>query len=216
MALQICHSGAMTNSEIREKLLKADRKFAPVVEAIGDPPSFRAKPSDQRFGALVSSVTSQLLSTKAAATIHGRLVEAVGGNVTPAAMLQVELTQLRSAGLSNAKARTMIDLAQRVHGGHLRLDAHARLDDDTVTRELVTINGVGPWTAHMYLLFTLGRKDIWPTGDMGVRNGWTIIHRLEDRVSPMELEAVGRKFEGYRSTVAWYCWQAVHLDRGDL
>ena len=206
----------MASSYVRDQLLKADRKFAPVIAAIGDPPSFRAKPTDQRFAALVSSVTSQLLSTKAAATIHGRLVEVVGGQVTPATMLQVETAQLRAAGLSNAKARTMLDLAERVHGGHLRLDAHARLDDDTVTRELVAINGVGPWTAHMYLLFTLGRKDIWPTGDMGVRNGWSIIHRLEERVTPGELEARGRKFEGYRSTVAWYCWQAVHLDRGDL
>ncbi len=163
---------------------------------------------------LARSITHQLLATRAANTIHQRVIDACGGTVSAKTITLCGHENLRALGLSNAKAAAMLDLAERTQDGRVRLERHGRMTDDEVQREVVAVRGVGPWTAQMYLMFVLGRHDIWPPGDLGVRSGWSMIHSLDELISEAELRAEGDAFVGLRSDVAWYCWEAVHLARG--
>ena len=206
---------AISPDSIAAQIVDCDRAFAPVIEAIGPPKVFRPTPPAKRFATVVSSITSQLLSIKAADTIYGRVVAACGGVVTPETIAALTHDELRSTGLSNAKVASIHDVAARVRGGTLNLARHGRMSDDEVLGELVAIRGIGTRTAHMYLLFTLGRPDIWPTGDLGVRNGWSLLHGETSMISAGDLGPLGDPFTGFRSATAWYCWQAVHLHRGD-
>jgi len=200
--------------DVARQIVSDDQAFAPLVAQVGSAPVQRVRPPRERFPALVSAVVSQLLSTKAADTIHSRVVNECDGVVTADAILHIGPDRLRSAGLSNAKAATVQTLARRTVDGTLRLDQHARWDDAAITDELMSVRGVGPWTIQVYLLFTLGRPDVWPVGDLGVRRGWSLIHSDPELISAKQLQHAGDPHAGRRSAVAWYCWQAVHLERG--
>ncbi len=163
---------------------------------------------------LARSITHQLLATSAANTIHQRVIDVCGGTVSAETITRCGHANLRAVGLSNAKAAAMLDLAARTLDGRVRLERHGRMSDDEVMREVVAVRGVGPWTAQMYLMFTLGRHDVWPPGDLGVRNGWSMVHGLDEIISEADLRGEGDAFVGVRSDVAWYCWEAVHLSRG--
>jgi len=131
------------------------------------------------------------------------------GTVTPPNVLAASDAEFRAAGVSANKAASMRDLAARVVDGRLELDRLGRFDDDVVIAELVQGRGIGRWTAQMFLMHQLGRLDVWPTGDLGVRNGHAL---LFDLASPLELRALEPAADGfrpYRSVLAWYCWQAV-------
>ncbi|MFY9616226.1 MAG: DNA-3-methyladenine glycosylase 2 family protein [Candidatus Dormiibacterota bacterium] len=168
------------------------------------------------FGSLVRSIMYQQLAGRAAAAIHGRLVEALGGKVTPEAVLAADPEKLRAAGLSGAKLAAVRDLAQKATDGTVPLhDLHMLPDDELVAR-LSSVRGIGRWTAQMFLLFELRRLDVWPVDDLGVRNGYRLIHSLQEMPKPKELQALGDIYRPYRSIAAWYCWQAVHLMRGDM
>lgn len=199
--------------EIAEFIVRRDRAFGSIVREIGPPPRRRRAPVDERFASLVRSVTFQLLATKAAATIHSRVEELCGHVVTPRAILDVGHDRLRAAGLSHAKAAAMLDLATRTESGLLQFSRHGRLDDDVVTREVVAARGIGPWTAHMYLMHTLARRDVWPVGDFGVRAGWSVVHAMPEPISARELAREGEVLAGERSAVAWYCWRALESSR---
>ena len=151
----------------------------------------------------------QQLAGRAAAAIHGRFEALFDGKPTPEAVLAMPLEQLRGAGLSNAKATSIVDLAEKVDAGDVALDRVARLPDEEVVRELVLVRGIGEWTAHMFLMFQLGRLDVWPTLDFGVRNGFARLYRLDEMPTPKQLGPEGDRFRPYRSLVAWYCWRAV-------
>jgi DNA-3-methyladenine glycosylase II len=107
----------------------------------------------------------------------------------------------------------MLDLSASALDGRLRLAQHGRMSDHDVLANVVAVRGLGPWTAQMYLMHTLARHDIWPASDLGVRAGWTMVHELDELVSINDLKSQGDVFEGTRSDVAWYCWEAVHLSR---
>lgn len=162
-----------------------------------------------RFGDLAESIAYQQLNGTAAATIWGRVVEATGGSVTPASLLALGEPGLRPCGLSGAKTRSMLDLAGRVTAGELSLDRIGHLDDEAVISSLTPIWGIGRWTAQMFLMFTLGRLDVWPTGDYGVRAGFARAWGLPALPTEAELAGHGEVFAGARSIVAWYCWRAV-------
>jgi DNA-3-methyladenine glycosylase II len=168
------------------------------------------------FGSLVRSIMYQQLAGRAAAAIHGRFVEALGGKVTPEAVLAADPQKLRAAGLSAAKLAAVIDLAQKSTDGTVPLGDLSELPDDELVARLSSVRGIGRWTAEMFLLFELRRLDVWPVDDLGVRNGYRIIYGLPEMPKPKELTALGDVFRPYRSIVAWYCWQAVHLSRGDM
>jgi 3-methyladenine DNA glycosylase/8-oxoguanine DNA glycosylase len=164
----------------------------------------------RRFEAMARTIAYQQLAGKAAASIWAR-VEALadGQPFAPAVVLALSNEQLRGAGLSGSKAAAIVDLAWQVDTGAVRLDRVGRMDDAAVEAELIKVRGVGPWTAHMFLMFELHRLDVWPTGDYGVRAGYREAYGLTDLPAPKELDLLGARFRPYRSIAAWYCWRAV-------
>jgi DNA-3-methyladenine glycosylase II len=161
------------------------------------------------FEALARSIVYQQLAGRAAEAIWLRVRALVPGRFDAAGLAAVPEGLLRSAGLSGAKTRSLSDLAARVHDGDVRLDRVGRLDDEAVVTELSRVRGIGRWTAEMFLMFQLGRLDVWPTGDLGVRKGFAAAWGEAVVPSPLELAARGEPFRPWRSVVAWYCWQAV-------
>jgi 3-methyladenine DNA glycosylase/8-oxoguanine DNA glycosylase len=127
--------------------------------------------------------------------------------------MNVGVDRLRSAGLSRTKAQAMVDLATRVRDQQVRLAQHGRMSDLEILQEVTTVRGIGPWTGQMYLMNTLARADVWPVGDFGVRSGWSLLHADEEIISQQDLKIAGERFDGLRSAVAWYCWEAVHFQR---
>jgi DNA-3-methyladenine glycosylase II len=149
------------------------------------------------------------LAIRAADTIHTRLVALAGGKISPARIAKLELDELRTAGLSGAKAKTIQGLSTAALSREVDVNKLHLLDDELVSQQLNSLWGIGPWTVDMFMMFQLGRLDTWPTGDLGVRRGWEKIHRLKEQIEPKILFRRGEKFRPYRSVVAWYCWRAV-------
>jgi DNA-3-methyladenine glycosylase II len=178
------------------------------------PPKLRP-PSETHFEALVRSIVYQQLAGPAAAAIHGRLVAALGGEVTPKRLLSLPAGTLRSVGLSANKAASLQDLAARVLDGTVVLDpAGLRTENDAeVVARLTTVRGIGKWTAEMFLMFQLRRLDVWPTGDLGVRKGFGLAWEIPTPTAK-QLEPLGDPFRPYRSVVAWYCWRAAEIYGG--
>lgn len=195
------------------EVARIDPAFVPVLERTGSP-SMRAKNPDGPFGALARSITYQQLAGNAAAAIHGRFRALVPGPLTPEAVLALPEEAMRGAGLSAAKTASIRDLAARAAGGELGLTSLSRLPDEEIVARLTAVRGIGRWTAEMFLLFELRRLDVWPTGDLAVREGWRLIHGLDIAPTPKALELLGEPFRPVRSAAAWYCWQAVHVARG--
>jgi DNA-3-methyladenine glycosylase II len=143
------------------------------------------------FEALARVIVYQQLAGRAAEAIWGRVRALVAGRFTPAAVRALPERSMRAAGLSGAKARSLLDLADRAASGELRLDRLARLPDEGVVTELSRVRGVGPWTADMFLLFQLGRLDVWPTSDLGVRKGFAMAWGEPAVPSPDDLDRRG-------------------------
>ena len=178
------------------------------------PPHVRP-PAETHFAALVRSVLYQQLAGPAAAAIHGRLIAALGGEITPERMLALPADTLRSVGLSGSKAASVADLAAKVLDGTVVLDRpglRAESDAEVVAR-LTAVRGIGKWTAEMFLMFQLGRLDVWPTGDLGVRKGFGLAWEIPTPTAK-QLEPLGDPYRPYRSVVAWYCWRAAELYGG--
>jgi DNA-3-methyladenine glycosylase II len=184
------------------------------LRAVVGPPRLRRSPSSH-FASLVRAIVYQQLAGAAAAAIHGRLVAALGGEVTPEALLGLSDETLRGVGLSAGKVASLRDLATKVLDGTVVLSPRglARESDQEVTARLTSVRGIGPWTAHMFLLFGLRRLDVWPTGDFGVRRGYGLAWKVP-MPSARELEPLGDPFRPYRSVLAWYCWRATELYGG--
>lgn len=201
-----------TPAEVAAFIAKRDRAFRPIIALAGPPPlRRRAAGVDNRFPSLVRSITHQLLATSAAATIHGRVVDACGGTVSVHTIIAAGPESLRGAGLNRTKAQAMVDLATEVRDNRLQLAKHGRMSDDDIVRDVASVRGIGPWTAQMYLISTMARPDVWPIGDYGVRVGWSLLHGLDETISEAALREAGGRFVGVRTSVAWYCWEAVHF-----
>jgi 3-methyladenine DNA glycosylase/8-oxoguanine DNA glycosylase len=174
------------------------------------PIRLRRRPAvDERFEALARSITFQQLAGAAAAAIWGRARALADGAFDAQTVLALPESQLRGAGLSQAKTDAIRDLARLVIAGEIRLDSAGRMSDDDVIAMLTQARGVGPWTAQMFLLFVLRRLDVWPTGDYAVRVGFGRAFSLAETPSPKQLEELGEPFRPYRSVVSWYCWRTV-------
>jgi DNA-3-methyladenine glycosylase II len=165
-----------------------------------------------RFEAIARSIVFQQLAGRAATAIWSRTRALAGdGPFTAETVLALDEPVLRAAGLSGAKTAALRDLAVKTSTGAVRLGSLGRLSDEQVVAELSQIRGVGPWTAQMFLMFHLHRLDVWPTGDLGVRNGFARAWDLPAVPTPKELEALGEPFRPYRSLVAWYCWRVLDV-----
>lgn len=169
---------------------------------------------DGHLGALVRSIVFQQLAGRAAQAILGRVQGVVGGKLTAAAMAATPDEALRAAGLSANKLASLRDLTARVVDGRLDLAGLSTRDDDEIIADLVTVRGIGRWTAEMFLMFELRRLDVWPVGDLGVRQGYGLAWAMDPPPSAKELEPLGDRFRPYRSVIARYCWEAVALSRG--
>ena len=188
--------------------LAADPGLGPWVERIG-PPRF-PRLTEPPFEYLARAIVYQQLAGAAASTIHRRFVEALGGEVTPGRILRAPEADLRAAGLSQGKLGALRDLAGRAR--RLSLHELPLLDDDEVQRRLTSVRGIGPWTAHMFLMFFLRRADVWPVGDLGVRAGYARIHGLAEAPREKDLISLGEPYRPWRSAAAWYCWRALETE----
>ncbi len=161
---------------------------------------------------LARAIVFQQLAGAAARTIHGRFVDALGGDVRAAKVKRVRDTTLRKAGLSANKIAAIRDLATKVDSGEVDVSDLEDQPDEEVVRRLTHVKGIGPWTAHMYLMFRLHRPDVWPTGDLGVRSGYAKIHGLEEAPAQKALEPLGEAYRPWRSAAAFYCWRALETE----
>ncbi len=160
---------------------------------------------------LLESIAYQSISGKAAATIFGR-IKSLSGNgraPSPEKMLKLRKPALRKAGLSGAKILAMKDLAQKTLEGVVpTLEEAQKLSDDELVKRLVSVRGIGAWTVEMFLIFRLGRPDVLPIHDLGVRKGWSITYGKKHMPKPKELLAFGERWRPYRTIASWYMWRA--------
>ena len=163
--------------EASDELVRREPNFRAIVESVGPADLRRGRPRRTHFAELVRAICYQQLAGAAAGTIHGRLEVALGAT-TPEAVLGTPVPELRAAGLSANKAASIRDLAEKVLAGDVELDRVARLSDDRIVEELTLVRGIGRWTAEMFLMFQLGRLDVWPVDDLGVRKGYGVIFGL--------------------------------------
>jgi len=195
-----------------DEVAARDPVLAGLVERVGP---LRHRPRDPAgpFGALVRAIVYQQLAGRAAQAIFARVRAAVGESLTPEAIAVVPDEALRAAGLSANKLASLRDLSAKVLDGSVVLRKSSRLSDDELIAELVTVRGIGRWTAEMYLMFELRRLDVWPVDDLGVRQGYGLAWGLDRPPTAKELAPLGERFRPYRSVVARYCWAAVPLFR---
>jgi DNA-3-methyladenine glycosylase II len=194
-------------------LQRADPVMARLIEDFGGPlpaaEDGRGRP-EEHYGALVRSITGQQLSVKAAASIWRRVVERFGGTPAPEQILADDPEELRVAcGFSRAKVAYLRSLAEHVLSGELELDRLNDLSDDEAIRELTAVKGIGEWTAHMFLMFTLHRPDVLPTGDLGVRNAAMRAYGLAAAPAPAELEAMAEPWRPHRTRACLYLWRSL-------
>jgi len=171
-------------------------------------------PRRDYFVVLCKSIFTQQISTKVATTLFGRFRDQFPmRRPTPQHVVTFLSNgndeQIRNCGLSRQKRAYVLDLAQRFCSGDIPTRRFARMSEDEIIETLTQVNGIGRWTAEMFLMFQLGRLDVWPVGDLGVRKGYAVIHGRPDMPTAKELEALGDPLRPYRSLAAWYCWRAA-------
>ena len=195
-------------SAIKKKISRIDPAFVPAIKNL-EPCTFGlAKPKVSQYQSLVRAVIAQQVSTAAAQTITGRLQTKCSGTITPEKVGALSLKQLQSVGLTGAKVRTISELTSAALSGEINFRKFAHLTDEEIIQELVPLFGIGRWTVEMFLIFHLGRLDVWPIDDLAVRRGWDNLHKNTEPIKPKVLQGLGDQFAGMRSVVAWYCWRA--------
>lgn len=208
----------VTNPQITERAMKKivseiasrDKKFAKVIDAHPLCTLGRNPKPVSHFESLVESVISQQLAVKAADTIFLRVKKAAGGRIIPTRIAAIPESEMRAAGVSGAKFKSIQGLANAALSREIKFNSlHEIESDEEIFTQLTNLWGIGPWTVDMFMMHQLGRLDVWPTGDLGVRRGWEKIYSLAEEISPKDLASKGEKFRPYRSVVAWYCWRAL-------
>ena len=195
-----------------DEVASRDPVLADLVARVG-PIRHRPRDPDGPFAALVRSIVFQQLAGRAAQAIYGRVRATVGETLTPESLNAVPDETLRAAGLSGNKLLSLRDLSAKVLDGSVVLTRTSRRSDEELIERLTAVRGIGRWTAEMYLIFQLRRLDVWPVGDLGVRQGYALAWNLDPPPTPKELESLGDRFRPFRSIVARYCWAAVPLLR---
>jgi DNA-3-methyladenine glycosylase II len=199
-------TSAHEHTKAQRHLARRDPVLKDLIKAVG-PCTLRYEPD--RFRSLARSIISQQISTKAALAIRTRLEAALGDKgLTPAGILGHSDKVLRSAGLSESKLKSLRDLANQVHGGAVRLDEIHELPDEDVIAALLPIRGIGRWTAQMFLIFSLGRLDVLPVDDLGLRAGVQDQYGLSELPDKAALAGLAEPWRPYRSIATWYLWRS--------
>src|SRR5689334_8598670 len=194
-------------------LKKVDPVLARVIESVG-PCRLPIRREGTHFQALARSIVFQQLSGKAAGTIHGRFAALFPSDgPEPASLLEFSDAQLRGVGLSRQKIAYLRDLANKVVSGGLPLDEVDRMDDDELIAHLVQVKGIGRWTAQMFLMFRLGRRNVLPELDLGIQNAIRRAYGKRKRPSPKQVRAIGAKWSPHSTVACWYLWRS--LENGD-
>ena len=170
-------------------------------------PALKYRPPD--VATLVRALVGQQLSTKAAATIYGRLVSHMRGQIDPGRLSRVRVSTLRRIGLSERKAESLKLLGKAVERGELNIEMMASLEDEIVVEQISALKGFGEWSAQMFLIFSLRRSDVWPCADVGVQNGLQRIFELDERPSPKLMLSMGEIYRPYRTTLSLVCWHVL-------
>jgi DNA-3-methyladenine glycosylase II len=189
-------------------LKKSDPVLRTIIERVGP---YKMKFGEPRFHSLAEAIVYQQLNGKAAATIFKRFAALAGDPLTPKGILKVTPDQMRAAGLSKQKSSYLFDMAERAHRGELDFSRLPDLSDDEVIAHLTQVKGVGVWTAHMFLMFTLRRPNILPTGDYGVRMAIKKAYNKRKLPKPEMMEKIARSWAPYRSIACWYLWQSLEV-----
>jgi DNA-3-methyladenine glycosylase II len=195
-------------ASIKRKIAKIDSAFASAIKDLPTCTFGLEKPKVTSYQSLIRSVIAQQVSTAAARTISGRLEVKCGGSITAEKVGALSLKKLQSVGLTGAKVRTISELTKASLSGEINFRKFPHLSDEEIVQELLPLYGIGRWTVEMFLIFHLGRLDVWPVDDLAVRRGWDNLHGNLEPIKPKELNALGEPFTGMRSVVAWYCWRA--------
>ncbi len=193
---------------INRSILRIDRAFAPAIKNLPPCTFGLEKPKITSYQSLIRSVIAQQVSVAAARTITSRLEVLCGGSITAAKVGELSSKNLQSVGLTGAKVRTISELTEASLSGEINFKRFTYLSDEEIIQELVPLFGIGRWTVEMFLIFHLGRLDVWPVDDLAVRRGWDNLHGNSEPIKAKALKTLGEPFIGMRSVVAWYCWRA--------
>ncbi|HQR35416.1 MAG TPA: DNA-3-methyladenine glycosylase [Blastocatellia bacterium] len=194
-----------------ERLLsRRDKRLGAFIKRYG---SCRIRPHTRYFHTLVGSIISQQLSTKAADTIHKRFLALYAPSKTPrpAQILATSIEDLRATGISFQKAAYIKDIAAKTEDGTLKFNRLSKMTDDEIIEMLTTVKGIGVWTVHMFLIFSLGRMDVLPVGDLGIRRGIQLAYGFDQLPTPEEIERVAdeNRWRPYCSIASWYLWRSL-------
>ena len=193
---------------IKRKIPKIDPAFTHAIKNFTPCAFGIEKIRETHYQSLVRAVIAQQVSTAAARTIGKRLEDKCEGSITVEKVGRLSLKQLQSIGLTGAKVRTIDELTQAALYGEINFRRFTHLGDEEIIQELVPLFGIGRWTVEMFLIFQLGRLDVWPVDDLAVRRGWDNLHKNTEPIKAKVLQQLGEPFIGMRSVVAWYCWRA--------
>ena len=195
----------------RRYLRKNDPVMRNMIDEVG---AFTLRCERNRFRMLVRSIISQQISVSAARAIRERLEQLTKpGKLTPQSLLRFNLQQLRSVGLSSQKAGYLLDLATWTGEGHILLQTLGRRSDPAVIEELTQVKGIGPWTAQMFLIFALGRLDVFPADDLGIRMAIRDRYGLPELPDKSTGNRIAQRWRPYASVASWYCWRSLDSSR---
>lgn len=195
-------------SEAKKYLSQADPAMGRLMTLVGKT-TVRSEQDLTIFQSLVRAIAYQMISTKAAAAIHGRLIECCHSDLQPEKLLELGENQIREVGFSRAKVASLLDLAEKFENGVLPDEATLdMMSDDDLSGCLTQVRGIGVWSVQMLMIFNLRRADVFPATDLGVRRGHMLAFGLDDMLSAKDLLVASSVWQPYRSAAAWYLWRS--------
>lgn len=194
-------------SSVAVKFLKKDPKLGKIIKQVGD---YELTLMKNPYESLVEAIITQQLSEKAAASISKRFRQLFGRFPKPDDVLKMSDSRLRSAGLSGMKVKYIKGLSKAIESKELRMNSLKKMTDEEVVFQLTKVKGIGRWTAEMFLIFSLGRLDVLPVGDLGLQKGIQRIYLLSDLPTKIEIEQIAQKWRPYRTVATWYIWKSLN------
>jgi len=188
------------------EILRKDPLLTDIIDIVGD---YTLKKRNHHFSVLVESIISQQLATGAAEAIFKRFKNLYPKFPTASEIISTRKSKLRLVGLSGMKIEYLKDLARNIEQGRLNMKSLAKMSDEDVISSLTQVKGIGRWTAEMFLIFSLGRQDVFPADDLGLRKGVQRVFSLSNIPKPKEVEKIGQRWKPYRTIVTWYLWKSL-------